>query len=355
MVLKMMDSGCADYMGKKSFKLSDFVDSLFLSEDLRKARPHDVEKLATALSIKLSHPGFAEEPKETAEYLLCLLEEKVEQKVYEVFGGQVSNKAFSKKCSSDPVFRSFITATIRARKSLSDLIDYVDAEEPDLPALGLVGQVVEAIEDFNSVVVTDDVLPLIERGIYASDVARALEVWATSREAKKGDEGFWQEEFESRKGVLERLLGGHAVLLQSEFHVAGTDTSGAGGLRADFAFLNKTNNISLVEIKAPDTKLLGSKYRGTYPLSKDVSGAISQVLIQRSELMKHYFQKQHRTPVSFEVFSPRCFLIAGNLDSLEADPVKLKAFEVQRQAVASHVNIVTFDELYQQFATFNQM
>lgn len=83
-------------MGKKSFKLSDFVDSLFLSEDLRKARPHDVEKLATALSIKLSHPGFAEEPKETAEYLLCLLEEKVEQKVYEVFGGQVSNKAFSK-------------------------------------------------------------------------------------------------------------------------------------------------------------------------------------------------------------------------------------------------------------------
>lgn len=342
-------------MGKKNFKISDFVDSLFLSEDLRQAKPQDVEKLATALSLKLSHPGFSEDPKETAEYLLCLLEDKVEQKVREVFGDHVSDKAVSKKCSSDPVFRNFITATNRARKSLSDLIDYVDDEEPDLSALGLVGQVVEAIEDFNNVVVTDDVLPLLERGIYASDIALALDVWATNRDSKKGDEGFWQKEFENRKGVLERLLGGHAVLLQSEFHIAGTDTSGAGGLRADFAFLNKTNNVSLVEIKAPDTKLLGSKYRGTYPLSKDVSGAISQVLIQRSELMKNYFQKQHRAPVPFEVFSPRCFLIAGNIDSLEANPDKLKAFEVQRQAVASHVNIVTFDELYQQFATFNQM
>lgn len=119
--------------------------------------------------------------------------------------------------------------------------------------------------------------------------------------------------------------------------------------------MNKTNNVSLVEIKAPDTKLLGSKYRGTYPLSKDVSGAISQILIQRSELMKNFFQKSSCSPMVFEVFSPRCFLLVGDLENLGGDPAKIKAFEVQRQAVASHVNIVTFDELYQQFSTFNQI
>lgn len=218
-------------MGKKGFKISDFVDSLFLSEDLKQAKPQDAGKLAEALSLKLSHPGFSEDPKETAEYLLYLLEDKVEQRVHEIFGDQVSDKAVSEKCSSDLSFHYFIRATNRARKSLYDLIEYVDGEKPDLAALGLVGQVVEAIEDFNNVVVTDDVLPLLERGIYASDIALALDVWTANRVLKKSDEGFWQNELENRKGVLERLLGGHAVLLQSEFHVAGTDISGAGGLR----------------------------------------------------------------------------------------------------------------------------
>lgn len=342
-------------MKRKKFDIDAFLDAMQLSEDLRKARPQDASKIALALSLKLCHPGFASEPLETAEEMLYSLDDSVDQRVCELIGEKASKHEVSKRFDSDIYFRNFMNCVAISRRSLVQLIEYIKSNEPDSSAFDLAGQIVEVVEDFNNVVVANDVLPLIERGIYASDIALALEVWSKNRDLMKGDERFWQKEFEGRKGVLERLLGGHAVLLQSEFHVGGTNISGAGDLRSDFAFLNKINNISLVEIKAPATKLLGSKYRGTYPLSKDVSGAISQVLIQRSELIKYYFQKRCDSPVPFEVFSPRCFLIVGDLSSLGSDSEKLKAFEVQRQAVASHVSVVTFDELYQQFATFHQL
>ncbi|POD68154.1 hypothetical protein BKM17_27320 [Pseudomonas syringae group genomosp. 3] len=342
-------------MRREQFDIDSFLDSMRLSEDLRKATPQDASKLAMALSLKLCHSNFSTDPIDTAEEMLSSLDERIARRVRELVGEKVSKEDIAKKFESDISFRRFLTCASRSRQSLTELIEYIEDDEPDSSAFDLAGQFVDAIEDFNNVVVENDVLPLIERGIYASDIAQALEVWAKNRMSRKSDERFWQEEFESRKGVLERLLGGHAVLLQSEFHVGGTNASGAGNLRSDFAFLNKINNISLVEIKAPSTNLLGSKYRGTYPLSKDVSGAISQVLIQRSELIKYYFQKRCDSPVPFEVFSPRCFLIVGDLKNLGSDPDKLKAFEVQRQAVASHVSIVTFDELYQQFATFHQL
>jgi hypothetical protein len=86
-----------------------------------------------------------------------------------------------------------------------------------------------------------------------------------------------------------------------------------------------------------------------------MSGAISQVLNQRNELIMNFYSKRFSSNEIFEVFSPRCFIVAGNLKSLCGDRNKLKAFEVQRQAIAAHVTIVTFDELYHQFSTFNQV
>jgi hypothetical protein len=336
-------------------KFDEIWKSIKLAKDLRKATFEDSDKLAAALTLKLSQSSFALDPKGSAQDLLQMVQEEIEGRMSEVLGVNRSQENFAEKYETLPDFKYFVEVALRATRKLSALINYLDENEPDPEAVEFVEFVLDALDEYNSVVVNGDVVPLIKRGIYASDIAQALEVWANNRETKKDSESFWHGELETRKGVLERLLGGHAFLLQSEFHAGATDTKGGGSIRADFAFLNKSNNISLIEIKTPDSKLLGSKYRGTFPLSKDLSGAISQVLIQRSEIMINYYQKVARSPISFEVFAPRCFLIVGDLSSISGDQSKLQAFEVQRQAVASHVTIVTFDELYEQFSNFNQM
>lgn len=336
-------------------RYQEIWDSIQLAKDLRKAKPKDSDKLAIALSYKLSQPLFTLDPKESAEGLLETVQAKLEERISEVCGEERSKEALALKYEELPDFKFFIDVALRAKRKLKELIEYVEEDEPDVFALELVEHVLEALDEYNSVVINGDVIPLIKRGIYSSDIARALEAWSNYRTEKGGDESFWHAELESRRGVLERLLGGHAVLLRSEFHAGATDIGGSGSIRADFAYLSKSKNLSLVEIKCPDTKLLGAKYRGTYPLSKDLSGSISQVLIQRSEAMLNHYMKRAKSSEVFEVFAPRCFLIVGDLSSISNDRDKLQAFEVQRQAVASHVSIVTFDELYDQFSTFNQM
>ncbi|WP_082071340.1 Shedu immune nuclease family protein [Pseudomonas tussilaginis] len=336
-------------------RFKELMDSFRLAKDLRKAKPEDSDKVALALSLKLNQSLFTLDIKDSARHLLDRVQAKIDERIAEVCGADRSKERIELKCAESVDFRFFIHVALRAKKKINDLIEYVTDDEPDDFALELVEFVLEALDEYNSVIVNDDVIPLIKRGVYASDIAEALKVWGISRTEMGGDERFWHGELESRKGVLERLLGGHAVLLRSEFHAGATDISGAGSIRADFAFLNKSRNISLIEIKSPDTNLLGSKYRGTYPLSKDLSGAVSQVLIQRSELMMNYYMKRNQSPEIFEVFAPRCFLIVGDLSSVSDDRDKLRAFEVQRQAIASHVTIVTFDELYEQFSSFNLM
>ncbi|MFA1027740.1 hypothetical protein ALP10_01903 [Pseudomonas syringae pv. helianthi] len=329
--------------------------SIQLAQDMRKARPEDYDRLAIALSFKLSHSDFALDPKDSAEHLLKIVQEKIDERLEEILGADRSRENFAKQLELAPGFKFFMDVALRAKRKLNDLIQYIDDDESDEFAIEFAEFVLEAMDEFNSVIVNGDVLPLLKRGVYASDIARALDVWATKRGDEAGNESFWHEELEKRKGVLERLLGGYALFMQSEFHVGTTDVRGAGSKRADFAYLNKANNISLIEIKAPKTKLLGRKYRDTCPFSSEVSGAISQVLIQRNELMANFYQKRHMAPMPFEVFAPRCFLIVGDLSSISDDRDKLMAFEVQRQAISSHVSIVTFDELYDQFSSFHQI
>lgn len=88
-----------------------------------------------------------------------------------------------------------------------------------------------------------------------------------------------------------------------------------------------------------------------FALSYELSGAIAQVLVQRNELMKHYFSKAKESGVDFEVFAPQCIVIAGMLSKLPKRQVK--SFEMQRAAVRPAVQIWTYDELYDRFGSFN--
>ncbi|WP_448682999.1 Shedu anti-phage system protein SduA domain-containing protein [Pseudomonas nicosulfuronedens] len=328
-----------------------------LSRNLKSASSLDFNKISDALAMKLSyHFDPKDDMKERLEELLESANEHFKKTVKTTLSESPGRALFEKELDKNPEFASAITKGMAAKESIKKLIEYIDDYEPDYDAKEFAAHCINVFTDINSMLLEQDVIPLIKRGIYSEDIASAISVWKNNFKEKSDDEGFWQLELAARKGILERLIGGHARFLQREFHVGSTDIEGKGGKRSDFAIVDDLNkNLNLIEIKTPSTKLLGSEYRNTYPLSKELSGTISQVLIQRNEIMMNFYYKSSRSKAEFEVFSPRCFIIAGNLKALKNKEEKLKAFELQRQAVAAHVTIVTFDELYHQFSTFNQI
>ena len=68
----------------------------------------------------------------------------------------------------------------------------------------------------------------------------------------------------------------------------------------------------LIEIKTPTTKLLGSKYRGTFRPSSELNGATVQVLDYRDALVKNLSSVTQSTGYDISTFSPRCVVIVGN-------------------------------------------
>ena len=328
-----------------------------ISRDLRNARTVDSDSISEALAYKLSHHFDPEGHLEgNLKDLLEMVNDYNEKTLKDVLGESHDVEEFKRAIEALPDFARACSAGAAARKSIEELIEYIGTNYLDGEAKEFASKCVNTFTDINSMLLEQDVVPLIKRGIYSEDLVSAIAVWQNSQIDKAEDENFWQLELSARKGILERLIGGYAIFLQREFHVGSTNVEGRGSKRSDFAMVDGVNNnLTLIEIKTPSTKLLGSSYRSTYPLSNEMSGTIGQVLNQRNEMIMNFYSKSYNSERVFEVFSPKCFIIAGNLKSLSGDKGKLRAFEVQRHAVAAHVTIVTFDELYYQFSTFNQV
>ena len=101
----------------------------------------------------------------------------------------------------------------------------------------------------------------------------------------------------------------------------------------------------VVEIKTPKTQLLGQPYRGnSYSLSKEFSGAISQVLSYKQSLLNEFNSIYVNSGGNVEAFSPRCVVVLGNTNELQTDRTKMGSFENFR-ACLNGVTVLTYDEL----------
>lgn len=128
--------------------------------------------------------------------------------------------------------------------------------------------------------------------------------------------------------------------------MGGNDFHRIGGI-CDYLFKNKiTNNISLIEIKTHDIKLVESKtYREgipTYAVTTDISGAVIQVNQYRTKLMNSFYQKKVESGLSFQVLNPQCVVIAGTLKDLNNE--QIESFELFRNSL-SGTTIITYEEL----------
>lgn len=164
--------------------------------------------------------------------------------------------------------------------------------------------------------------------------------------ASKLIEPHWQKFFEQNKFVLSMAFARPVELTHTQFHAKGSTLTGAGAQIGDFLFKEYGQALAIVEIKTPETALLqGTAYRrqDVFGPNSELSGAVTQVLFQQSELRQRWMTHVNDNPAlrlsGADVI--KCVVVAGRLPT---DPSKLRSFEVFRNA-CKDVDIVTFDEL----------
>jgi hypothetical protein len=137
------------------------------------------------------------------------------------------------------------------------------------------------------------------------------------------------------------------ILVEDEAYVGGKNLSNKNGKVTDFLVKNSiTENVAFLEIKTHKTKLLGRRkaYRGTdvFAMSADLTGGIAQVLDQRDNFQKEYYQHKGKSSQTFETINSKCVVLMGTIKDLSAK--ELKSFELFRSN-SKDVEIITFDEL----------
>lgn len=165
-----------------------------------------------------------------------------------------------------------------------------------------------------------------------------------ARLEKNLDEAAWQAFFVDNPFILRLAFGLPIMLFREQVTVGGRRFSGKGEKISDFAVKAASGNLSLIEIKTPKTALLEARaYRGDlYAPSRELAGAINQILDQRYHLQKSIANLKEASRVyDVESYAIQGLVIAGRMPS---DSTRLKSLELFRNGLKS-VTVITFDEL----------
>ncbi len=161
---------------------------------------------------------------------------------------------------------------------------------------------------------------------------------------KGKSEPHWQKQFTLNPFILDMAFGTPMVMIQGQAHVGGKLLDGSGEKIADFLMKNGiTESVSLVEIKTPQTKLLGDReYRGgVYGPSSELSATVVQILDQIGK----FIEEIHPIRSKNEMYGLRAHGIKGVIVAgVMPDYLKKRSLELYRSSLHG-VSIITFDEL----------
>lgn len=344
-------------MTNQPSKIEDEIEKILalvqLSENLTDATNKNIDEIAELVYLKFDmdfdYMDFASQIDEIKNELTGNVKELKEK-----YGGNPYDiNKMKNELDRNKELLLHLKNMLKTKKIIDELKTNFDFEDENLEFASKVANLIPGVISMRA---RKDIIPLIHRGVYSEDIKNALTFWRENELSERGKlESTWQQELTQRKAILERVIGGRVSLLHTQAHVGSDGLNGKGDKITDYMFHHTdTRNVTLVEIKTPHTILLGKTYRNTYALSEDLSGTVAQVLTQRVELTKHFFSKAHTSTAPFEFNAPKCYIVVGNIrNELGTDEQKIRAFEMHRQAVSSAVTIITFDELYDQFAKFN--
>lgn len=187
--------------------------------------------------------------------------------------------------------------------------------------------------------------------IYIEEVLGKFEILMKLKSDTKSIEDKWHQFFRQHTWIFSQIFAFPAIFFDDKVSVGGEDFSGGTDKIIDFLYKNKiTNNVAFIEIKTHKTKLINSSpYRkpDIYSLSKDLSGAIVQVLDQKTKFLKNYYVKKGTTNI--DSLNSTCLILIGNIASVKSKSM-IDSFELFR-AGNKDVIIVTFDELHEKIKT----
>ena len=174
-----------------------------------------------------------------------------------------------------------------------------------------------------------------------SRLQQALVIW--ERERRNGSEEFWQNTFAGRPELFAGVTLGRAFTLDSKCYLGGKATTNQHGNVVDFLAQHHCD-VAIIEIKTPMSKLLGAKYRGVYPPSRELGGAITQALNYRQSLLESLHNLRSASP-GLTVHSPSVFVLIGDADREEWPGPQRRSFELFRNGLKD-VIVQTYDELF---------
>lgn len=177
-----------------------------------------------------------------------------------------------------------------------------------------------------------------------ANLCAVLKIWRDN--SGNEDEEFWQRAFGKHAFVLSQLFAYPVVVIKDKAYVGGKRLDNAHGNLVDFlAKVSSSGAAVLIEIKTPGTRLLGPEYRqDVYPPSRDLGGAIAQVLHYRESLLQqlHLLTGPEDRLLPSE---PKCLVIAGCAERELISENQRRSFERFRDRVQG-VTVVTFDEVF---------
>lgn len=155
--------------------------------------------------------------------------------------------------------------------------------------------------------------------------------------------------FKDHNWVISQSFSFPLMLFQDKVYVGGKGLSNSNGQVIDFVFQNTdTNNLTLIEIKTPKSRLIGGEYRNNvYSVSNELSGAVNQLLHYKDKCIKDYYSVSHNSNKYYNLYNPKCLLIIGSINAL-SDEEKV-SFELFRNELKS-IEILTFDEIFKKIA-----
>ena len=190
----------------------------------------------------------------------------------------------------------------------------------------------------------DAELPELNALVGLANLRAVLKTWSDNSE--NPSEEFWQGVLAKHSFVLSQLFAYPVVVINQKAYVGGKRIDNRHGNLADFLCRVPTTGAAvLVEIKTPKTSLLGPKYRQVFPPSRELGGAISQVLEYRESLMREVHTPQQGQGTEISSGEPRCLVIAGCCARDLTDDVQKRSFERFRERLGG-VTVVSFDEVF---------
>ncbi|WP_434685944.1 Shedu immune nuclease family protein [Pseudanabaena minima] len=190
-----------------------------------------------------------------------------------------------------------------------------------------------------------DDLQKLNAAIGLGNLKSILSIWQVNQE--NNSEEFWQQTLAQNSFVFAQIFSFPVIIVGNKAYLGGKNFGNTGGNIVDFLCANSlTKDAALIEIKTPQTRLLGSQYRGdVYNISNDLSGSVIQIANYKKSLLQNYTSLIGDQEERFDVFNPKTIVIIGNAQIELTESRKRKSFELFRSGL-SDIQIITYDELF---------